>query len=213
MLFKTCNSCVENAEWQPNSLSFCEKIRVNSHSAYCVTQKASHTGSQQTRVRVKTDKTLILRMVPERNAHGATQRVRMPPQNAVSRFWYTDSVFAYYMGALPGPPFLVKPAQRYLPEVLCCRKGIIQSLIPCHTATKWDNNTPYEACLSGEIIKVVNDKPPFLSVPSCQLCWMQFVSKLVLAFGITSATRIIFCNKILLMIDCFVHGFDLLSRF
>jgi len=73
------------------------------------------------------------------NATFMARRGRIAPQKAVwvnsSRFWYTDSAFAYYMGTLPGPPFPVKPAQRYLPEVLCCRKGII-------------------------IIKVVNDKPP-----------------------------------------------------
>jgi len=78
------------------------------------------------------------------NATFMAQRGRIAPQKAVwvnsSRFWYTDSAFAYYMGTLPGPPFPVKPAQRYLPEVLCCRKGIIQSLIPCHTTTKSDNN-------------------------------------------------------------------------
>lgn len=171
---------MQNDSFSPHSLSFCEKRRVNRdwgcHSCFlCYTKSKSH-GFGTTRVWVKTDKTLILRvynpLLYKRNAHGATQRVLMAPQKAVSRFWYTDSVFAYYMGALPGPPFLVKPAQRYLPEVLCCRKGIIQSLIPCHTATKWDNNTPYEACLSGKIIKVVNDKPPFLSVPSCQLYCM-----------------------------------------
>ncbi len=97
------------------------------------------------------------------------------PQTAV---WVNSSIYfetqteCLHTGCPPWTPFLAKPAQRYLPEVLCCRKGIIQSLIPCHTATKWDNNTPYKACLSSKIIKVVNDKPTLLSLPSCQLWWM-----------------------------------------
>lgn len=113
-----------------------------------------------------------------RKAHSSPSKSCLGKQ--LNIFWDTDRVLWHRLGALPGPPFLVKPAQRYLPEVLCCRKGIIQSLIPCHTATKWDNNTPYEACLSSKIIKVVNDKPHsclFLVVNSgeCKLCASLFM--------------------------------------
>lgn len=96
-------------------------------------------------------------------------------------------------------PFLERPAQRYLPEVLCCRKWIIQSLIPWHTATQWDNKAPYEACLSSKIkMKVENDMSGCLST---------VMNSVVLTFSDTMLKPwLLFCNVLLMIVNCMVSA-------